>query len=221
MIFRTIDTETCSLEGGVIEVGSVDIIDGVICNPMSDFVKPDCPITFSAMALHHITESMVANSPSIDTVIPRYKGADYLIAHNAEFDRRMLPDMGVGWLCTKKLALRLWPDMESHSNQFLRYALGIDAEVPEHLHAHRALYDCYVTAATFKRIQSDSGWSADEMLEISNSPALLPRIHIGKYRGKTYAEVASIDPGWLRWALGNITDMSEDMRFTIKHHLKG
>ncbi|MBD9250302.1 MAG: exodeoxyribonuclease X, partial [Cronobacter sakazakii] len=32
-MLRIIDTETCGLQGGVVEVASVDIIDGAIVNP--------------------------------------------------------------------------------------------------------------------------------------------------------------------------------------------
>lgn len=53
MIFRVIDTETTSFEGSVLEIASVDIVDGKICNPMSDFVKPTEAISFEAMAIHH------------------------------------------------------------------------------------------------------------------------------------------------------------------------
>jgi exodeoxyribonuclease X len=65
----------------------VDIVDGVICNPMSDFVKPTEAISFEAMAIHHITEDMVADAPLISEVIGRYLGADAYVAHNAKFDK--------------------------------------------------------------------------------------------------------------------------------------
>lgn len=217
-IFRVIDTETCGFDGGVVEIASVDVVDGKIKNPMSDFVKPDRPIGFSAMSIHHITEEMVKDKPGIDRVIDRYKGADYLVAHNSQFDKSVLPDMGTDWLCTRKLSTRTWPDMESYSNQYLRYALDINPWVPESLHAHRALYDCYVTAGLFLRILELSG-SVTEMIDISNQPVLLRTLHMGKHRGRTYEEVAKTDPGWLRWAISNISDMSEDMQFTIRHHL--
>ncbi|STR94747.1 Exodeoxyribonuclease 10 [Hafnia alvei] len=80
-VLRVIDTETCGLNGGVVEVASVDIDYSLaIINPMSDFVKPDRPIEFSAMAIHHITEDIVADKPLIDDVVGRYQGADFYIA---------------------------------------------------------------------------------------------------------------------------------------------
>lgn len=219
-IFRIIDTETCGFEGGIVEIASVDVMpDGDIVNPMSDYVKPDRPITFSAMAAHHITEDMVADKPEIDSVCGRYQGADFLVAHNAKFDRGVLPEMGCNWLCTYKLSARFWPDLDSHANQYLRYALGLNPWVPEHLHAHRALYDCYVTAALFWRIKTESGWSPEEMLEISNQPILLRACRIGKHRGKTFEDIAKEDRGYLSWIL--TTDMDEDIKFTARHWLNG
>jgi exodeoxyribonuclease X len=55
MIFRVIDTETCGLQGGVVEVASVDVVNGQIVNPMSDLTLPDRPISRQAMAVHRIT----------------------------------------------------------------------------------------------------------------------------------------------------------------------
>lgn len=221
-VARIIDTETCGMEGGIVEIACVDVRwpQGEILGQCSDLVKPDRPITFGAMAVHHITEAMVENQLPLEDVIGRYQGPDYFVAHNARFDSGVLPEMGAPWLCTYKLAVRLWPELESHSNQFLRYALGLEVEVPEGLYAHRALYDCYVTAALFNRIADESGWTLAEMQAISELPVLMRELKFGKHKGKTFAEVAKADPGWLRWALANMGDMSEDMRHTINHYLR-
>lgn len=40
-MLRIIDTETCGLQGGIVEIASVDVIDGKIVNPMSHLVRPD------------------------------------------------------------------------------------------------------------------------------------------------------------------------------------
>lgn len=127
-MLRVIDTETTSLEGSVLEIASVDIVDGIICNPMSDFVKPTEAISFEAMAIHHITEDMVADAPLIGEVIGRYLGAQAYVAHNAKFDKSKLPQIDGPWICTAKLARVLLPDHPSHSNQYLRYSLGLKYE---------------------------------------------------------------------------------------------
>ena len=50
-MLRIIDTETCGLQGGIVEIASVDVIDGKIVNPMSHLVRPDRPISPQAMAI--------------------------------------------------------------------------------------------------------------------------------------------------------------------------
>lgn len=221
-MLRIIDTETTGLEGGpetVVEIASVDIVDGVICNPMSDFVKPLEPIGFEAMAIHHITEDMVEGAPLLGEVIGRYLGAEVYVAHNAKFDRSKLPQIDAPWICTAKLARALLPEHKSHSNQYLRYSLGLKPELPEGLYAHRALYDCYVTAELLIYMGRLAKWTIREMREISSNPSLINAIRFGKHKGLTFAEIAKVDPGYLRWLVGNSED--EDILFTARHWLNG
>lgn len=218
-IIRVIDTETTSFEGGVCELASVDIINGQICNPMSDFVKPPEPITVGAMAVHHITDAMVAEAPPIDEVVGRYQGASVYVAHNAAFDRPNLPQINAPWICTLKLARKLFPELESHSNQYLRYHFMLEVDVPENLHAHRALYDCYVTAALLIRLNRDVKMTIAQMREITALPSLLHTMRFGKHKGKTFEEIAATDQGWIRWALANM-DADEDLKFTLQHYLE-
>ncbi|MEM6159054.1 exodeoxyribonuclease X [Erwinia sp. P6884] len=217
-MLRVIDTETCGLQGGIVEVASVDVVDGQIVNPMSDLVCPDRPISPQAMAIHRITEAMVADKPPIEQVVSRYHGSDYYVAHNASFDRRMLPEMHGEWICTMKLARGLWPGLK-YSNQALREALQLEVTPPADLHAHRALYDCYVTASLLIRIMSFSGWDAAEMIrrmQVQGSSTTFP---FGKYRGSKIDDVAKRDPGYLKWMLKNIRDLKPDLRSAMERAL--
>jgi exodeoxyribonuclease X len=220
-MLRIIDTETCGLQGGVVEVASVDIENGKIVNPMSDLVRPDRPISHQAMAIHKITEDMVADKPWIEDIIPRYHGSPYYVAHNASFDQRMLPELpNSEWICTVKLARRLWPGIK-YSNMGLYKSLKLDVETPAELHHHRALFDCYITAALLLRIMEESGWTPDQMVTITGRPALVSTMAFGKYRGKPISEIAEQDPGYLRWMLNNIKELTPDLRMTLKHYLEG
>ncbi len=159
-MLRIIDTETCGLQGGIVEIASVDVIDGKIVNPMSHLVRPDRPISPQAMAIHRITEAMVADKPWIEDVIPHYYGSEWYVAHNASFDRRVLPEMPGEWICTMKLARRLWPGIK-YSNMALYKTRKLNVQTPPGLHHHRALYDCYITAALLIDIMNTSGWTAE------------------------------------------------------------
>ena len=218
-MLRVIDTETCGLQGGVVEVASVDIVDGQIVNPMSDLVRPDRPISYQAMAIHKITEAMVADKPWIEDIIPRYHGSPYYVAHNASFDQRMLPEMSGEWICTVKLARRLWPGIK-YSNMGLYKSLKLQVETPAELHHHRALFDCYITAALLIRIMEESGWTPEQMVTITGRPALVSTMMFGKYRGKKIEEIAQDDPAYLRWMFNNIKELTPDLRMTLKHYLE-
>ncbi len=136
---------------------------------MSHLVRPDRPISPQAMAIHRITEEMVADKPWIEEIIPHYHGSPWYVAHNASFDRRVLPEMHGEWICTMKLARRLWPGIK-YSNMGLYKSRKLNVTTPPGLHHHRALYDCYITAALLLDIINVSGWTPDQMADITGRP---------------------------------------------------
>lgn len=100
--YKTIDTETCDFDGGIVEIASIDLNDTEIDynSQQSHFVNPQKPISISVMAIHHITNEMLELSPFIEDVIDAYKGADYPVAHNVDFDKRVMPEMDEPFICT-------------------------------------------------------------------------------------------------------------------------
>ncbi|HRG56582.1 MAG TPA: SurA N-terminal domain-containing protein, partial [Lacunisphaera sp.] len=155
-----------------------------------------------------------------------FKGADYLVAHNARFDAGFLAEpLGVPperWICTFKCALRAWPDAPGHSNQCLRYWLG---EVEpfgfkrEELPSHAAASDTIVTAAIFHRLAKAEGVTFPLMVQWSQEPALFTVCNFGnKHKGKRYDEIAKSDPGYLEWMIG-AKDMDEGRKFSARYWL--
>ncbi|MCO4249524.1 hypothetical protein NG707_19205, partial [Acinetobacter baumannii] len=80
-------------------------------------------------------------------------------------------------------------------NMGLYKSRKLNVTTPPGLHHHRALYDCYITAALLLDIINVSGWTPDQMADITGRPALLTTFTFGKYRGKAVAEIAENDPG--------------------------
>ena len=110
------------------------------------------------MAIHRITEEMVADKPWIEEVLPHYIGSRWYVAHNASFDRRVLPEMHGEWICTMKMARRLWPGIK-YSNMGLYKSRKLSVATPAGLHQHRALYDCYITGKAVAEIaENDPGY---------------------------------------------------------------
>ena len=60
------------------------------------------------------------------------------------------------------------------------------------------------------------------MIEISSKPSLMNMFNFGKHNGKTLAEVAGTDRGYLEWMLAQKEqnpDNEEDWIYTLKHYL--
>lgn len=92
-----------------------------------------------------------------------------------------------------------------YSNMALYKTRKLNVQTPPGLHHHRALYDCYITAALLIDIMNTSGWTAEQMADITGRPSLMTTFTFGKYRGKAVSDVAERDPGYLRWLFNNPT----------------
>ena len=232
MILRVLDIESTGLDPAldrIVEIATVDLIvtdNGEHAKPRykvergarwSSLVNPGMPIPPEASAIHHITDSMVADAPPIGellSIVTDGKPALFA-AHNRKFDMGFVRPAGFDWLCTYKLAVWLWDACPSHTNQCLRYWLKLKfAEDPGP--PHRASGDAYVTAAILHRIFTLDSLSLEQMLDISNNPVLLPRMRFGKHQGLAFGEVPT---GYLEWCRDNVHD-DEDLAFTVRHELQ-
>jgi DNA polymerase III subunit epsilon len=101
-------------------IGMVRVEDGFIVEKASYLIRPPRQDIYYTH-IHGLTWDDVSAEPPFPELWPRIgefiKGADYLAAHNAGFDRRVLSaccDVAgfvpptQPWLCTVKLARRAW-----------------------------------------------------------------------------------------------------------------
>jgi exodeoxyribonuclease X len=215
-IIRCLDLETTGFDptDSVVEVATLDIVRDeagavTLGKAWSTLINPSVPIPPQASAVHHILNCDVEDAPLWDDVIPTLMDGPPVafVAHNAKFERQFFDAGNIKWIDTYRVALKLWFDAPSHSCQALRYYL--DLPVPRDTPAHRAAGDTLVTAhillAAFAK-----GVTASEMVKITNEPAVLPRLHFGKWAGKPFAE---IDGGYLSWMLKQ-SDMDDDAKHT-------
>lgn len=107
-----------------------------------------------------------------------------------------------------------------YSNMALYKTRKLNVQTPPGLHHHRALYDCYITAALLIDIMNTSGWTAEQMADITGRPSLMTTFTFGKYRGKAVSDVAERDPGYLRWLFNNLGQHEPELRLTLKHYLE-
>lgn len=201
--------------------------------------KPTIPITFEAMAIHHITEKMVADKPHF-TESPEYPRIKTLfedkntiaVAHNAQFDVGVLTKEGIvpaNVICTLKLARDLDESgvFSNYKLQYLRYRLDIDIE---NAVAHDAWSDVLVLERLFERLFArhltkaggDEVAALAAMQEISSRPSLMCTITFGKYMGKKVTDLAKEDASYLRWLLTEKRknpEGEEDWIYTLEHAL--
>jgi len=243
-LIRVVDIETTGLDladDAIVEIGWCDlrahqidlagapanwrVADALTGHPQSRLVDPRRPIPPQSSAVHHIIDRDVVGCPTAADVVSLLCGDDagpaaIFAAHNAKFERGFLdplmPD-GRLWLCSYKLALRLWPDAPSHANAALRYWRGLEAIDRDRMRpTHRAGPDAYVTATLLAEMLNDPEYPPlATLLEWSQQPALQVTCHIGAWRGHKWTEV---DEGFLRWVAAR--DFDEDVLYTVRHELE-
>ena len=224
--FLVLDTETTGLDPSVdrvVELGLCGVRGHTVYPLLSAQIHPGIPIPPQASAVHHITDKMVADAPSFEKVWADawrwIRRVPVIAAHNAAFDRSMVPDTGKPWLCTYRLARHLWPDAPAHGNQVLRYWLGLELETT----AHSAQDDTLVTGHILARLIDaylEAGHADDvgALVAFAESPIQVPRMTFGKHYGVPLEQVPE---EYLRWTLANKADLDADLRWSIERVLPG
>ena len=218
-----LDTETTGTDSETDRLVEVAMLSAATNDYYSTLCDPGRGIPPEAMAVHHITEADVRGRPTpaqaLKAAVESLDWPRVSVAHNAKFDRGMIPDVGWNpqWVCTYKCAIVQWPDAPGYSNQVLRYWLGLQPTMlldHPHLSPHRALYDIIVTREIFKALLMFR--PLDELIHISNNPVLLTKVSFGKHKGSTWDKV---DKGYLSWVVRQ-EDMNEDVRYTAEYYLR-
>lgn len=204
---------------------------------VNELYKPPVPITIESMAIHHITEKMVADKPTF-VESPEFKKLQDIfetdavfVAHNAKFDVGMLEKEGLKpktIIDTYRVARHLDPEgkIQSYRLQYLRYLLGIEIDAI----AHDAMGDVLVLEQLFERLVKkimeteniSRDTAIDQMIDISSRPVLFKFINFGKYKNSSMEELAKNDPGYLRWLLEQKKtnpEEEEDWIYTLEHFL--
>lgn len=216
-----IDTETTGMDhekDRLVELAACWMVPDLGLAQFSAICDPGIPIPPEAMAVHHITDSMVSGFQTQEHnagLLQAGAGPDTIwAAHNAAFDRGFLPQLPGQWICTWRCSMHLWPEAPGHGNQVLRYWLKLPVDLPEGLYPHRALYDAVVTHALLMRMLETH--SVEDLLRLSLEPVILHTVRFGKHRGMLWSEVPRDYLQWVR----RQTDMDPDVMHTVKHILR-
>jgi len=156
--FCAIDFETaCYQKASACAAGIVRVRNGSIVETYYTLIKPPegMEIIDSFTDIHGITMADVERSPDFGMVWPAFRdfiGDDFLVAHNASFDRSVLEYCldfyGISFPvprfeCTVQCSRRKWPDLENHKLDTVSNFLGID------LTHHEALSDALACAKIY------------------------------------------------------------------------
>jgi exodeoxyribonuclease X len=155
----------------------------------------------------------------------------YTAAHNVDFEKQLI---GTGfipgtedvrpWICSYKIALRLWPEAPGHKLMELRYFLDLDSsddfDPKLAMPAHRAAADAYVGCHLLRRIlieAAEQQLDIDRLVKWSAGPALLYMCYLKKHKGVPWKDVPK---DYLDWIVNKSDITDRDVRATAKYWLK-
>ena len=195
------------------------------------------------METHGITPEIIENKPFLKEttgykkLLEENNEENYLIIHNAPFDIGMLEKEGfenkMKLIDTLRCAKHLYPDSEAHRLQYFRYSLGIYKKEQEEanklnieIKAHDAIGDVLILklfmSELVKKVKEKYPQNnpMEKLVELTKKIPLIKIMPFGKHKGMEIKEVIEKDIGWVNWALSNMEDMNEELKYTLEYWLK-
>lgn len=204
-----LDTETHDLNGYPIEIAYTPcrFTEGElwvnVTNIFGEYYSCPEPISFAAMAVHHILEEDIAGKPA-HTTFRLPEGVEYLIGHNIDYDIQAVSKCGqqvnVKGICTLALARMVWPDAPAHNLSTLYYMLHSNKAVAKIAlrNAHSAVADIILTGFILKCILEKTGVKDMQSLFLLSEQARIPSvINFGKYKGTAIKDIPADYKQWL------------------------
>lgn len=236
-----LDLETTGLED-IDKICSIGLIaiDGDSLSPRGtldlgyDLVNEGKKISPKASSINHITNEMLKDKPKLkDSKAYKFlqehnNEETTIIAHNIKYDMNMLSLIGFKFngkkIDTLRCTKHLIPECEQFSLQFLRYELKLYKKESEfaytnsiNIAAHNAISDSLHVKLLYEELLEYAPY--EELLELSNKHVLIQKFEFGKYSGKYIEEISMNDRAYLEWMLNNISDLDEDLRYSIEYYL--
>ncbi|PID96298.1 MAG: endonuclease [Actinomycetales bacterium] len=203
--FVVVDLETTggsARESAITEVGAVKVRGGEVLGEFQTLVNPGLPIPPFIQLLTGISDTMVAQSPRIEVVLPAFfdfsRGA-VLVAHNAGFDISFLKaaaaSLDIPWpgfpvVDTVTLARHVVPRGETRNHKLATLAAFFGAEVTPD---HRALHDARATVDVLHGLLARVGNIGVNSLEELQS--YTSRVSTAQRRKRFLADDLPAEPG--------------------------
>lgn len=201
----------------------------------NDLCIPPLPISFEAMAIHHITPEMIEgtstckDSNAFKALCELNHPSNLLVIQNAAFDLGMLEKEGfvssMQLIDTFRILRAFYPnDGASSSLQYKRYQWGLYKAEKEqcnalgiNLSAHDALSDVIVLRNLFEKLSTEH--SLPKMILACEAPMILEYIPYGKHKGKRFVDVAKDARGDLHYMLKS-ESLDQDLRASLEYALE-
>lgn len=218
------DCETTGLDpiaDRIIEIGVIKFDFNMVHEEFETLVNPEKEISETSIAIHHITEEMVLDKPTIADVLPQILniiGRHTIIGHGIGFDIELLANaadrIGVTHTLKQNLTLdtlrlaRLYGESPINSLEELRKHFNIQPEG-----AHRAMSDVMVNIDVFKNLCRPYK-TASELFKILSKPIQMKIMPLGPHKGRPIKEVPL---EYLYWAANK--DFDQDLLYTIRSEI--
>ncbi len=158
-----LDTETTGLDytkERMVEFAAVRLENGKVKDEFQTLINPQQHIRKSSIAIHGITQEMVADAPTEEEIMPKileFIGDYPIVAHNAIFDYMFLNEasmrvFGKGIenprIDTQQMFKEVYPELESHGLEALTNKFNV--ELTNH---HRAMADTMGLALSYPKLK--------------------------------------------------------------------
>lgn len=205
-----LDTETHTLNGLPIEIAyaPVEVHAGKLSLDKSQLFdqlyQVNQPISYAAMAVHHILESDLVDQP-LYTSFELPTDTTYIIGHNVDYDMAAIARCGVETqdikaICTLALARKVWPQADAHNISALIYLISKGSDKARELlkGAHRADADIILTANILMHIVHHLNIHNIDDLYLASEQARIPtKINFGKHKGSLIQDLTHDYINWL------------------------
>lgn len=218
-----LDTETSGLKEpmGVCECAFIEFHPDTLeqIAQHHSLIDPQVPISSSASGIHRITDDMVQDQPTLAEWFEIVLNSPFtvppqdviMVAHNAAFDHPLVaPYLGNSrTLCTYKLAVRLYPNLENHKLATMKY----EFKLGKGGHSHSALADVEDCLDLLRKMVEDSGMNLMELLEFQNKPRVIEIMPFSKdHKGKPLSEVPR---SFWQWLIRKGGDVDPDLAYSV------
>ena len=236
LIFLSVQTTGLEESAKICSVGLIINRNQNTFTTKYELINEGRKIPSNASSVHNITSEMIQNKSSffsseIYNILEECNDKkNTLIMHNAKFDLEILQAHDFFWkgkvIDTLRTTKHLIPECEFFSLNYLRYelqlyktettikkTLGIDDAII----SHNRLSDNILIFMLFNYLKDYT--DEDAMIELSVKNVLIQQFKFGKYANQYIEDIALTDRGYLYWLLENVTDLHEDLRYSIEYFL--